>query len=185
MTMEHATMAQICQKFLHLGDFVEEYLEGIGAGQVESPFKDHTVWGRTLLAWLLEMGTATAQSTYVLLINRYPRTSYTLPHVGNNSDFSRPGAVNGELSTFNSVVIHRSVYLHLIIILQKMDSYFGERRSTTQSLSPPSPTENFCQSIRFIVPTRRPGRRCVVTAGTALRPRCLLRRQIHPRCLQI
>lgn len=71
ITMEHAhaTMAQICQKFLYLEDFVQEYLEGIGTGQVESPFKDLTVWGRILLMWLLEMGKATAQSTFVLHIN--------------------------------------------------------------------------------------------------------------------
>lgn len=56
---------QICQKFLYLEDFVEEYPERISAGQTESPFQDLTVWGRTLLAWLLEMGKATAQSTYL------------------------------------------------------------------------------------------------------------------------
>lgn len=45
-----------------LEDCVEENLEGIGVGRVKSPFKDLMVWGRTLLAWLLEMGKATAQS---------------------------------------------------------------------------------------------------------------------------
>lgn len=74
MEHAHATMVQPYQKFLYLEDFFEEILEVIGTGQVESPFKDLTVSGRALLTWLLEMGKATAQSTFVLHINWYTST---------------------------------------------------------------------------------------------------------------